>query len=93
MKQRIIFGLLCAGGGIFALCIRNTPLFVVVGAIVCVMVDLEINNAIKLKNKPMMILSVVVAPLVPLYYEYGYLLDNFAVSLKPTYLIAVYILA
>ncbi|MBR5191357.1 MAG: hypothetical protein IKW34_04945, partial [Clostridia bacterium] len=44
-------------------------------------------------NKPMMILSVVVALLVPLYYEYGYLLDNFAVNLKPTYLIAVYILA
>ena len=93
MKQRIIFGLLCAGAGILALCIRNTPLFTVIGAIVCVMVAVEINKAIGLKNKPMFALSLVVAALVPVYYEYGYLLDGFACNLSPVYLICLYILA
>lgn len=93
MKQRLIFGLLCAAGGVFALCIRNTPLFTVAGVAVCVMVAYEINHAIKLKNKPMMALSLVVAALVPVYYEYGYLLEGFALNLSPKYLIAVYVLA
>ena len=93
MKQRIIFGLLCTIAGVFALCIRNTPLFVVIGAIVCVMVSLEINNAIKLKNKPMLVLSAVVAALVPVYYEYGYFLDKLPLNLSPVYLICIYILA
>ena len=93
MKQRIIFGLLCAGAGILALCIRNTPLFTVIGAIVCVMVAVEINKAIKLKNKPIFALSLVVSALVPVYYEYGYLLDRLPLDLSPVYLIAIYILA
>ena len=93
MKQRIIFGLLCAGAGILALCIRNTPLFLVIGAIVCVMIAVEINKAIGLKNKPMFALSLIVAALVPVYYEYGYLLNGLALNLSPIYLICIYILA
>ncbi len=93
MKQRLIFGLLCTIGGVFALVVRNTPLLVIMGAVVCIMVAIEINKAIKLENKPMFALSVVVAALVPLYYEYGYLLKDFALNLKPVYLIAIYILA
>ena len=93
MKQRLIFGFLCAIGGIFALCVRNTPLFVVMGMIVCIMVSIEINKAIKLKNKPMIILSSIVAALVPLYYEYGYLLERLPLDLSPVYLIALYVLA
>lgn len=93
MKQRIIFGLLCTVAGVLALCIRNTPLFTVIGAIVCVMVAVEINKAIKLKNKPMFALSLVVAALVPVYYVYGHLLNGFALNLSPVYLIAIYILA
>ena len=93
MKQRIIFGLLCAGAGILALCIRNTPLFLVIVAIVCVMIAVEINKAIGLKNKPMFALSLVVAALVPVYYVYGHLLNDFALNLGPVYLIAIYILA
>lgn len=93
MKQRIIFGLLCTVAGVLALCIRNTPLFTVIGAIVCVMVAVEINKAIKLKNKPMFALSLVVAALVPVYYAYGHLLNGFALNLSPVYLIAIYILA
>lgn len=93
MKQRLIFGLLCTVGGVFALAVRNTPLLVIMGTIVCVMVAIEINKAIKLQNKPMMVLSVVVAALVPLYYEYGYLLKNLSLNLKPVYLIAIYVLA
>lgn len=92
MKQRIIFGLLCTVAGVLALCIRNTPLFTVIGAIVCVMVAVEINKAIKLKNKPMFALSLVVAALVPFYYVYGHLLNGFALNLSPVYLIAIYIL-
>ena len=92
MKQRLIFGLLCTIGGVFALAVRNTPLLVIMGAVVCIMVAVEINKAIKLQNKPMMVLSVAVAALVPLYYEYGYLLNNLPLNLKPVYLIAVYIL-
>lgn len=93
MKQRLIFGLLCTIGGVFALAVRNTPLLVIMGVIVCVMVAVEINKAIKLQNKPMMVLSVIVAALVPLYYEYGYLLSGLPVNLKPAYLIALYVLA
>lgn len=93
MKQRIIFGLLCTAGGIFALCVRNTPAFVIIGAIICGMISVEINKAIKLQNKPMMVLSVAVAVLVPVFYEYGYLLEGLPVNLKPVYLIAVYVLA
>lgn len=93
MKQRLIFGLLCAGAGVLALCIRNTPLFLVIGAIVCVMIAVEINKAIGLKNKPMFALSLVVAALVPVYYEYGYLLNGLALNLSPIYLICIYILA
>lgn len=92
MKQRLIFGLLCAGGGVFALCVRNTPLFTIAAAAVCLMVAYEINHAIKLKNKPMMALSLIVAALVPVYYEYGYLIESLAVNLSPKYLIAVYVL-
>ena len=93
MKQRIIFGLLCTVIGVLALCIRNTPLFIIIGAVVCVMVAVEINKAIKLKNKPMFALSLVAAALVPAFYEYGYLLEGFALNLSPVYLICVYILA
>ena len=93
MKQRIIFGLLCTVIGVLALCIRNTPLFIVIGAAICVMVAIEINKAIKLKNKPMFALSLVAAALVPVYYEYGYLLEGFALNLSPIYLICIYILA
>lgn len=93
MKQRLIFGILCTIGGVFALAVRNTPLLVIMGVVVCVMIAVEINKAIKLQNKPMMVLSVVVAALVPLYYEYGYLLNSLSFNLKPAYLIAVYVLA
>lgn len=93
MKQRIIFGLLCTVIGVLALCIRNTPLFIVIGAAICVMVAIEINKAIKLKNKPMFALSLVAAALVPVYYEYGYLLEGLALNLSPVYLICIYILA
>ena len=93
MKQRIIFGLLCTVIGVLALCIRNTPLFIVIVAAICVMVAIEINKAIKLKNKPMFALSLVAAALVPVYYEYGYLLEGFALNLSPIYLICIYILA
>ena len=92
MKQRLIFGSLCTIGGVFALAVRNTPLFVLMGAIVCIMVAVEINKAIKLQNKAMMVLSVAVAALVPLYYEYGHLLDRLPVNLSAKYLITVYIL-
>lgn len=93
MKQRIIFGLLCTGLGILALCIRNTPLLSVIVAIICVMIAIEINKAISLKNKPMFALSLVASALVPIYYEYGHLLDGFALNLSPVYLICIYILA
>lgn len=93
MKQRLIFGLLCTIFGVFALCVRNTPLLVIFGAIICGMASIEINKAIKLQNKPMMVLSVVVAMVVPVFYEYGYLLENLPFDLNPVYLIAIYILA
>ncbi len=92
MKQRLIFGLLCAGGGVLALCVRNTPLFLIAGAAVCVMVAYEINHAIKLENKSMAALSLIVAALVPVYYEYGHLLEDSALNLNAEYLVAGYVL-
>lgn len=93
MAKRIVFGLLWTAIGISALVFMHTWFFLVFAMFLCFMATYELNRSIGLKNKPIMILSLVVSTVSPIYYEYGYLLrqvDGF--NLKTEYLITAYVL-
>lgn len=93
MAKRIVFGLLWAAIGISALVFMHTWFFLVFAMFLCFMATYELNRSIGLKNKPIMILSLVVSTISPIYCEYGYLLrqvDGF--NLKTEYLITAYVL-
>ncbi len=93
MAKRIVFGLLWTAIGISALVFMHTWFFLVFAMFLCFMATYELNRSIGLKNKPIMILSLVVSTISPIYYEYGYLLrqvDGF--NLKTEYLITAYVL-
>ena len=93
MAKRIVFGLLWTAIGISALFLMHTWIFMVFAMFLCFMATYELNRSIGLKNKPIMILSLVVSTISPIYYEYGYLLrqvDGF--NLKTEYLITAYVL-
>lgn len=94
MAKRIAFGLLWTGIGITALFIIDTWVFLVFAMFLCFMCTYELNRSISLKNKPIMILSVAVSTIFPLYYKYGaeFLGKIEFLNLKAEYLIAVYIL-
>lgn len=93
MVTKVIAGVVCAAGGVLMLVLRNTPLFMIAAAAVCGMVVYEMNHAIKLKNKPIMILSIAAGAVFPLYYEYGYkLCELTGLNLKPEYIAGLYIL-
>lgn len=93
MVKKVFFGFVCALGGVLMLWLRNTPLFTIAAAVVCFLVVYELNRTIKLKNKPIMVLSLIVGALFPLYCEYGYLLSATGLNLKPAYLVCLYIIA
>ena len=93
MAKRIVFGLLWTAIGISALVFMHTWFFLVFAMFLCFMATYELNRSIGLKNKPIMILSLAVSTVFPVYYEYGYLLkqiDGF--NLKTEYLITAYVL-
>lgn len=93
MAKRIVFGLLWTAIGISALVFMHTWFFLVFAMFLCFMATYELNRSIGLKNKPIMILSLVVSTVSPIYYEYGCLLrqvDGF--NLKTEYLITAYVL-
>ena len=69
MVKRIVFGLLCASGGVLMLFLRNTFLFAIAAMVVCFLAVYELNHAVKLQNKPIMVLSLVAGTAFPLYYE------------------------
>lgn len=92
MAKRIVFGLLWAVFGIALVALRNTWLFVLVAAAICVVATYEINHAVKLVNKPVMVLSLIASACVPLYYEFGEYLQSAGLNLKAEYLVCVYIL-
>lgn len=93
MAKRIVFGLLWTAIGISALVFMHTWFFLAFAMFLCFMATYELNRSIGLKNKPIMILSLVVSAVFPLYYEYGNLLGQIEVlNLKAEYLITAYVL-
>lgn len=92
MVKRIVFGLLCASGGVLMLFLRNTFLFAIAAMVVCFLAVYELNHAVKLQNKPIMVLSLVVGTSFPLYYEYGDKLQGIGLNLKAEYLLGLYVL-
>lgn len=93
MGKRIVFGLIWTAFGITMLCLRNTPVLVFVVAVLCVIATHELNHAVKLQNKPAMVLSLVASALVPIYYEYSGALQGVGLNFKAEYLVCLYILA
>lgn len=92
MVKRIIFGLIWAAFGITMLCLRETLLLVFVIAALCAIATHELNNAVKLQNKPVMALSLVASAAVPFYYEFGEYLSKLQLNLDAKYLVCLYVL-
>lgn len=93
MAKRIVFGLLWTAFGIAMLFLRNTLLLVFVVAALCVIATHELNNAVKLENKPVMVLSLIASAVVPFYYEFSGALQGVGLNLKAEYLVCLYVLA
>ena len=93
MAKRIISGLLLTAFAILMIVLRYTILLPFVLAAFSVIATIELNNATKLQNKPVMVLSVIASALVPFYYEYSDLLSGVPFNLNAKYLICLYILA
>lgn len=93
MAKRIIFGVLLTAFAVVMLILRNTVLLTFVLAAICLIATLELNNAVKLKNKPIMVLSLAVSAVVPFYYEYSEQLKGLPINLDAKYLVCLYILA
>ncbi len=93
MAKRIVFGLLWTAMGISALVFMHTWFFLAFAMFLCFMATYELNRACGLENKPVMVLSVAVSSIFPLYYEYGHYLQEInGINLKTEYLIVIYIL-
>lgn len=93
MAKRIAFGFLWLFIGISALVFMNTWFFLVFAMFLCFTATYELNRSSGLKNKPIMILSLITSALFPVYYEYGHYLQEIeGLNLKTEYLIVVYIL-
>ena len=93
MAKRIISGLLLTAFEILMLALRDTILLPIVLAAFCCIATIELNNATKLQNKPVMVLSVIASITVPFYYEYSDLLSGLPFNFQAKYLICLYILA
>ena len=92
MVKRIVFGLLWTGIGILMLALRDTLLLVCFLSALCVIATHELNHAVKLQNKPVMILSMVASAIVPFYYEFNGVLHGTGLNFKAEYLVCLYIL-
>ena len=93
MAKRIVFGLLWTAMGISALVFMHTWFFLAFAMFLCFMATYELNRSCGLENKPVMILSVAVSSIFPLYYEFGYHLQGIeGINLKTEYLLVIYIL-
>ena len=71
MLKRTVFGILAAIFGITIIVFCYTPAMVITVAALSATACFELNKCIGLKNKPIYYLSVVVAALIPVYYEYA----------------------
>lgn len=70
LKARIITGVLAAAFAITILCAMYTVVFPIVVSLFCVVAVYEIEKAIGLKNIPIMILTFVLAALIPFSVHY-----------------------
>ncbi len=93
MAKRIISGLLLTAFAIMVIALRYTIVLPLVLATFCVIATIELNNATKLQNKPVMVLSVIASAIVPFYYEYSDWLNGLPINLNAKYLICLYVLA
>lgn len=93
MAKRIISGLLLTAFAIVMIALRYTILLSIVLAAFSCIATIELNNATKLQNKPVMVLSVIASATVPFYYEYSDLLNGLPINLNAKYLICLYVLA
>ncbi len=71
MLKRTVFGILAAIFGITIVVFCYTPAMVITVAALSATACFELNKCIGLKNKPMYYISVCVAALIPVYYEYA----------------------
>lgn len=93
MAKRIAFGLLWTAIGISALVFMHTWAFLIFAMFLCFTATYELNRTCGIKNKPMMVLSLTVSALSPIYYEYGhYITELEGINLKTEYLIIIYVL-
>ena len=93
MAKRIISGLLLTAFAIAMIALRYTILLPFVLAAFSCIATIELNNATKLQNKPIMVLSVIASVSVPFYYEYSDLLSGLPFNFNAKYIICLYILA
>lgn len=93
MAKRVISGLLWTAIGISMLVFINTWIFLLFLVFLCFMSTYELNRSCGLKNKPVMVLSLVVSTLFPIYHQYGHYLQKIeGLNLKTEYLVTVYVL-
>ncbi len=93
MAKRIVFGFLWTAIGISALIFMHTLAFLFFAMFLCFTATFELNRTCGLKNKPIMIISLIVSALFPVYYEYGHYLQQIdGLNLKTEYLVIVYVL-
>ncbi|HZK38619.1 MAG TPA: phosphatidate cytidylyltransferase [Clostridia bacterium] len=71
MKQRLITGLLWGSLAILTMVYIFTPLMGILIALFSMIAVYEIERAVKIKNKPIMVLSMIFAGLLPLVNEHG----------------------
>lgn len=93
MAKRIIFGLLLTAFAIVMIALRDTILLTIVLSAICCIATIELNNATKLQNKPVKVLSIIASVLVPFYYEFSGNLSDLPFNLEAKYIICLYILA
>lgn len=93
MAKRIVSGLLLTAFAIVMIALRYTILLPIVLAAFSCIATIELNNATKLQNKPVMVISVIASILVPFYYEFSANLSGLPFILEAKYIICLYILA
>ena len=71
MKQRIITGLICAVLFIGCLFLMNTIVFTLVLSLMAAIAVHEVEKAVNLKNKPIMILSLLLAVAIPVLVHFN----------------------
>lgn len=96
MVKRIVFGLICASGGVLMLALRNTFLFTIAAVVICFLVVYEVNKAVQIKNKPIMVISLIVGSVFPIFTIYSSQIASFSekigVNLNSGLLVCLYIL-